>query len=51
MEAEVAGSGEKISLVTRSQGLLDTLTAVREHHGLRIDVAVLGSNGIGAVEF
>ena len=33
-----------------SQGLSDTLTAVREHHGLRIDVVVLGPKGLRRVE-
>lgn len=33
-----------------SQGLVDTLTIVREHHGLRIDVVVLGPNGLRRVD-
>ena len=33
-----------------SQGLVDTLTIVREHHGLCIDVVVLGPNGLRRVD-
>ena len=33
-----------------SPGLRDTLTAVREHHGLRIDVVVLGSKELSVAK-
>jgi len=34
---------------TPSAGLIDALSAVREHHGLRIDVAVIDANGVRTV--